>query len=161
MKFWLPALVLAFAGLSDAQNVSLAVNSTGLSALTWNGTSFLGDGRFKLNGVLLQSGTNPAVAGDLTATTQMNSWIKLSTSTYKLGNGLGCLYDQRQQADSHDHHNQHFSFHHHGSVFEPLDLQFPAAVAEFDGVDPMLQSRHYRAKSAQHELRIRRHGAGQ
>jgi hypothetical protein len=140
MKLWLSALLLTFAGLSHAQNVSVAVNGTGLSALTWNGTSFLGDGRFKLNGVLLQSGTNPAIAGDLTATTQMNSSNQTLTSTYSWGT-VSVVYTTSGNKLTLTITTTNTSASTiTGLFFEPLDLQFPAAVAEFDGVDPMLQS---------------------
>ena len=140
MKFWLPAMVLAFAGLSDAQNVSVAVNGTGLSALTWNGTSFLGDGRFKLNGVLLQSGTNPAVAGDLTATTQMNSSNQTLTITYSWGTVSAVYTNSGNKLTLAITTTNTSASTITGLFFEPLDLQFPAPPAEFDGVDPMLQS---------------------
>jgi hypothetical protein len=120
--------------------VSLSFNNAGLSSLTYNGTSFLSYGDFRLNQVMFQNAdgstfwgsTSSTVTVDSVAQTQTRnySWGSIVTNYAASGNRLNLTITVKNLAS--------------GTIqniwINPLALHFPAAVQEYDGNTPLLQN---------------------
>ena len=118
--------------------VTVGFKSNGLASLRYAGTEFLGNGDFRVNRVQLQSGSQAPVDADLNASIQMDTtrqtltrlygWGKVSVIYRAAGNKLTITVSTYNTSQSTIV----------GVFYEPLGIQFPAAVTEYDGVDPLL-----------------------
>lgn len=118
--------------------VTILVNGQGLSSLQYGGSQFLGNGDFRVNGVLMQDGSNTPFYADLTATVTMDTVHQTLTRSYGWGS-VTVNYAVSGNKLTLSMSTTNTSVHTiQGLFFEPLALKFPARVQEFDGVDPML-----------------------
>lgn len=118
--------------------VTIVAGNNGLSSLRYGGNEFLGNGDFRVNGILLQHNDLPPYYAPSMGTidmdpkrlvlTQRYSWGTVVVSYAVAGNQLRLtMVTTNNSSDTIV-----------GVFFEPLGLRFPTAVKEYDGVDPLL-----------------------
>lgn len=122
-----------------AQTVAIATNSQGLTSLTYGGTEFVGNGDFRVTGVLLQNGSGSPFQGDLNASsvqmdvnqtlTRTYSWGKVVVNYAASGNRLTQTITTTNTSSTSTIQ---------GLYYEPIAFKFPSAVQEYDGNTPML-----------------------
>jgi hypothetical protein len=128
------------AGLcASAQSaVTLAWNDHGLSSLRYGGVEYLGFGDLHLNQVTFQPAKGPAFDGDLAGTTRIDAasnrlfrdyaWGSIVVEYRPAGNRLRAnvtVFNRSANTLQ-------------GIWFEPLGLQFPSRIREYDGKTPLL-----------------------
>lgn len=129
---------LFFTWIASAQNLVAVASDNGLSSLTFGGYQFLGNGDFRVNGVLMQRGDSPPFYADTSASVEMirkqmfqirrYSWGTVTVSYAASGNKLLMNICTTNTSDATIV----------GVYYEPLGLKFPTAVKEYNGTDPLL-----------------------
>jgi hypothetical protein len=132
--------VLVFtASISWGQNaVTIVPGSNGLSSLQYGGSEFLGNGDFRVNGILLQHNDLPPYYAPSTGTVDMDQKRLVLNLRYNWGTVAVsyAITGARLQMTIVTTNNSSDTIV--GVFYEPLGLRFPTAVKEYDGTDPLL-----------------------
>ena len=123
---------------AQSGNVSISYGTNGLSALTYNGIQYISAGNFKVNGINFQNAAGQISAGSTSGTATYDPahlrttikfpWGRIVAAYAVSGNKLSLTITTVNATP----------YTIQGVFYEPLDLQFPSAPLEFDGVDPMI-----------------------
>jgi hypothetical protein len=142
---WILVLSAALLTLSNTQlrgqsGISLAFNSNGLSSLQYNGVQFLSYGNVILNEVAFQNPDGSISYGSTTSSVVVDSigytqtrtfaWGSILTAYSLSGNRLNLTITVTNQSSSPIQ----------TIWINPLALQFPAAIEEYDGNTPLVNS---------------------
>jgi PA14 domain/Bacterial Ig domain len=122
-----------------AQSVTLGLSNTGLSSLKYNGTEFVNNGAFQVNEVMLRNAAGTVSDANLTLTgssvdasrnelTLSYNWGSVKVDYVPAGSRLNMTITTTNTSASTIQ----------GVFYEPLDLQFPSTVQEYDGNTPMV-----------------------
>ncbi|HUA58245.1 MAG TPA: Ig-like domain-containing protein [Verrucomicrobiae bacterium] len=131
---------IASIGVLAAQSVTTGFGNNGLTSLTYNGIQYLSSGTFFINQVILTDSSGNSSNGSVTGTTTVNASQGQVTQTYPWGTV------QLQYTPAGNRLNLAITTTNTtpqtitGLFYNVFNLQFPSAVQEYDGVDPMVDS---------------------
>ncbi len=138
--FRVSLIVLISMGSLAAQSVSTSFGNNGLTSLQYNGVQYLNSGAFVVNQVILTDSSGNQSNGSLSVSTSVNAAAGQVTQTYAWGTV------QITYAPSGNRLNLSITTTNNspdtitGLFYDVFNLQFPSAVQEYDGVDPMVDS---------------------
>ncbi len=132
-------LVAASVCTAQINNVSMTYGTSGLTAVSYNGLQYLSKGQFGVNAVNFVNSSGQISPGNLAGTSAFDPSHARTTISYSWGRiVVGYLVSNNKLSLTITTTNNS-SLTIQGVFYEPLDLQFPSAPMEFDGVDPMMQ----------------------
>ena len=134
----LSCALMALVPASAWGQVTMGLNNTGLSSLRYNGLELLGHGDFRVGSILMRDASGSTFYGNSNATVQMDSAQQALTFTYSWGS-IRCNYSvvgNRLNLNIVTNNMSPYTIQ--GVFVEPLAIQFPSAVQEYDGNTPLL-----------------------
>ncbi len=136
----LTLLLLTFAAFCSAQTgfLTIGYGSAGLSSIQYNGIQYLNKGTFGVNGINFITAGGQIVAGSTVSTSLYDTVHQQTTMTFDWGT-VAVAYTASGNKLSLTIKTVNTSTQTiQGVFYEPMDLVFPSAPQEFDGVDPVV-----------------------
>ncbi len=133
-------LLITIAGVCSAQtgNLTITYGSTGLSSIQYNGFQYLSQGAFAVNGINFISAGGQIIPGSTVATSVYDIVHQQTTMTFDWGTVLVGYAVSNNKLSITIRTTNNSSQTVQGVFYQPLNLVFPSAPQEFDGVDPIV-----------------------
>jgi len=135
----LSCLVLALIPLpARGQGVTIGLNNSGLSSLKYNGLELIGHGDFRVGGVIMRDASGSTFRADPNVSVQLDQAGQSLNMQYSWGS-IQCKYSvSGNRLNLNIITTNTSSYTIQGVFYEPLAIQFPSPVLEYDGNTPLL-----------------------
>ena len=132
-------LLLASAACqAQTGNVTISYGSTGLNSILYNGFQYLSNGNFSVSGINFISSSGQVTAGSTAGTAAYDAVHQKTTITFSWGVVTAAYSTVGNKMNIIITTTNNYVQTVQGLFYEPLDVVFPSAPQEFDGVDPIL-----------------------